>query len=176
MSGFSHLDDAGRVRMVDVAGKVPTDRRAVARGRVSMNPDTFEKIMTKTAAKGNVLETARIAGIMAAKRTPELIPMCHPLQIRHVAVDFIPDEAAHAIEIEAVVRTFDQTGVEMEALTAAAVAALTVYDMCKSYDREMVISDIRLMEKSGGKSGHFIRGGKAADTEASGSGTGEPDL
>jgi len=143
--------------MVDVTEKRPTLRVAVAQGIVSMNPDTFEKIMNQTAQKGNVLETARIAGIMAAKKTSELIPMCHPLNITHIAVDFFPDTAKNKIRIEAAVRIIDQTGVEMEAMTAVSVAGLTIYDMCKSYDREMMISDICLIEKSGGKSAVFIR-------------------
>ncbi len=157
MSKFTHIDKQGRVRMVDVTQKKPTLRVAVAQGTVSMNPDTFEKIMNQTVQKGNVLETARIAGIMAAKKTSELIPMCHPLNITHIAVDFFPDKTKNKIRIEAAVRIIDQTGVEMEAMTAVSVAGLTIYDMCKSYDREMMISDICLIEKSGGKSGVFIR-------------------
>jgi cyclic pyranopterin phosphate synthase len=157
MSDFTHIDTQGRVRMVDVTEKKPTLRIAVAQGNVSMNPGTLEKIMSRTTAKGNVLETARIAGIMAAKKTPGLIPMCHPLNISHISVDFFPDKTKHLIRIEATVRIIHQTGVEMEALTAVAIAGLTIYDMCKSYDREMVISDICLLEKSGGKSGDFVR-------------------
>lgn len=157
MSEFTHIDKQGHVRMVDVTEKRPTLRVAVAQGIVSMNPDTFEKIMNQTVQKGNVLETARIAGIMAAKKTSELIPMCHPLNITHIAVDFFPDTAKNKIRIEAAVRIIDQTGVEMEAMTAVSVAGLTIYDMCKSYDREMMISDICLIEKSGGKSGVFRR-------------------
>ena len=125
-----------------------------------MNQTTFEKIQNQTIKKGNVLETARISGIMAAKKTSELIPMCHPLNITHVQIDFFPDHATNSIRIESSVRTVDQTGVEMEALTAVSVAALTVYDMCKSYDREMTISNITLLEKSGGKSGTFVRADK----------------
>jgi len=157
MPEFTHIDKQGHVRMVDVTEKRPTLRVAVAQGIVSMNPDTFEKIMNQTVQKGNVLETARIAGIMAAKKTSELIPMCHPLKITHIAVDFFPDTAKNKIRIEAAVRIIDQTGVEMEAMTAVSVAGLTIYDMCKSYDREMMISDICLIEKSGGKSGVFRR-------------------
>ena len=157
MSEFTHIDKQGRVRMVDVTEKEPTVRVAVAQGIVSMNSDTFDKIMNQTVQKGNVLETARIAGIMAAKKTSELIPMCHPLNIKHVAVDFFPDKVKNNIRIEAVVRLIDQTGVEMEALTAVSVAGLTIYDMCKSHDRKMIISDICLIEKSGGKSGVFMR-------------------
>jgi len=158
MTEFTHLDEEGRVRMVDVTAKTATVRTALAGGEVRMRAETFELIRDGKVKKGNVLETARIAGIMAAKRTSDLIPMCHPLNITHVQVDFIPDETAHAIGIRARVRALDQTGVEMEALTAAAVAALTVYDMCKSHDREMTISGIQLLEKSGGKSGAYRRG------------------
>ena len=160
MPSFTHIDEKGNVRMVDVTEKNPTARKAVAQGIISMNPDTFRMIKNRKVKKGNVLETARIAGIMAAKKTPDLIPMCHPLNITHAAVDFYPDESSNNIRIEATVRLFGQTGVEMEALTAVSVAALTVYDMCKSYDREMTISDICLLEKDGGKSGKFIRAKK----------------
>ncbi|MBC2737015.1 MAG: cyclic pyranopterin monophosphate synthase MoaC [Desulfobacteraceae bacterium] len=158
MGSFTHLDAQGRVRMVDVGNKTPTDRRAVAQSVVVMQPETFDRITDQTIKKGNVLETARIAGVMAAKKTAELIPMCHPLALRHVAVDFFPEAAAHRIRIEAAVRVIDQTGVEMEALTAATVAALTIYDMCKSYDRGMAIVDTWLLSKSGGKSGEYARG------------------
>src|SRR5210317_95813 len=157
MSSFTHIDDQGHVRMVDVTDKQPTVRMAVAEGLVSMKPETFQLIRDQKVKKGNVLETARIAGIMAAKKTSELIPMCHPLSLTHVQVDFEPDETNSRIVIEASARTVDQTGVEMEALTAVTVAALTVYDMCKSYDREMTISSIQLLEKSGGKSGTYKR-------------------
>jgi cyclic pyranopterin phosphate synthase len=155
MSKFTHIDKEGHVRMVDVTDKKPTLRIAVAQGVVSMKPKTFEKILNQTIKKGNVLETARIAGIMAAKKTSELIPMCHPLNITHVAVDFFPDKIASLIRIKATARIVDQTGVEMEALTAVSIAALTIYDMCKSYDREITIFDICLLEKSGGKSEDF---------------------
>ncbi len=157
MPKFTHLDKKGHVRMVDVTDKKPTLRIAVAQGVVSMKPETFGKILNQTIKKGNVLETARIAGIMAAKKTSELIPMCHPLNITHVSVDFFPDKIASLIRIKATARIVDQTGVEMEALAAVSVAALTIYDMCKSYDREITISDICLLEKSGGKSEDFIR-------------------
>jgi len=160
MPDFTHLDSEGRVRMVDVSDKAATTRVALAQGQVSMNSDTFEKIYSQTVKKGNVLETARIAGVMAAKKTAELIPMCHPLNISHAQLDFFPDHAAHSVRIEASVRLTGQTGVEMEALTAVSVAALTIYDMCKSYDRGMLISDICLLEKSGGKSGKFVRSEK----------------
>ncbi|MBC2717390.1 MAG: cyclic pyranopterin monophosphate synthase MoaC [Desulfobacteraceae bacterium] len=157
MSDFTHLDEKGHVRMVDVSGKAPTDRVAVAQAKISMTAQTFFKIVNNDVRKGNVLETARIAGIMAAKKTPDLIPMCHPLNIGHVQVDFSPDEENNTIAITASVRILDRTGVEMEALTAVSVAALTIYDMCKSHDRAMVISDICLKQKSGGKSGTYIR-------------------
>jgi len=157
MSSFTHIDEKGHVRMVDVTEKTPTVRVAVAGGSVFMKPETFRMIRDQEVKKGNVLETARIAGIMAAKKTSELIPMCHPLSLTHVQVDFEPDEINNRISIEASVRTIDQTGVEMEALTAVSVAALTVYDMCKSYDREMTVSSIQLLEKSGGKSGTYKR-------------------
>ena len=157
MSSFTHIDKNGRVRMVDVTEKEPTVRVAVAGGTVSMKPETFRMIRDQKVKKGNVLETARIAGITAAKKTSELIPMCHPLNLTHVQIGFEPDETNSRICIEASVRTIDQTGVEMEALTAVSVAALTVYDMCKSYDREMTVSSIQLLEKSGGKSGTYKR-------------------
>ena len=157
MSSFTHIDEKGQVRMVDVTGKDTTVRTAVAQGIVSMNPETFEMIQNQKVKKGNVIETARIAGIMAAKRTSDLIPMCHPLTITHVQIDFYPEQTSNAIRIEAAVRIIGQTGVEMEALTAVSVAALTIYDMCKSYDRGMTISNICLMAKSGGKSGTFKR-------------------
>ena len=157
MSNFTHIDDEGRVRMVDVTDKRATARTAVAAGAIFMSAETFELIRNQKVKKGNVLETARIAGIMAAKKTSELIPMCHPLNITHVQIDFTSDEARGCIGIEAAVRTIDQTGVEMEALTAVSVAALTIYDMCKSYDKEMTISKIQLLKKSGGKSGTFKR-------------------
>ncbi len=159
MSGFTHIDEQGHVRMVDVTHKKPSLRIAVAQGVISMTPATLETILNQSVKKGNVLETARIAGIMGAKKTAGLIPMCHPLNITHIQIDFTPDIPRNAIKITAQVRILDQTGVEMEALTAVSVAALTIYDMCKSYDRAMVISDIALVEKSGGKSGHFKRTG-----------------
>jgi cyclic pyranopterin monophosphate synthase len=157
MNDFTHIDNQGRVRMVDVTEKGYSDRKALACGKITMTQNTFEKIQNQSIKKGNVLETARIAGVMAAKKTSGLIPMCHPLNITHVAVDFVPDKDKSAICIRASVRLRGQTGVEMEALTAVSVAALTIYDMCKSYDKSMVISDIRLMEKSGGKSGVYVR-------------------
>jgi cyclic pyranopterin phosphate synthase len=143
--------------MVDVTAKAPTERMARAQAVVAMAEKTFALIVDQKVKKGNVLETARIAGIMAAKKTSDLIPMCHPSNLTHAQVDFYPDPDAHAIRIEATARIVDQTGVEMEALTAAAVAALTIYDMCKAYDRGMVVSDICLLEKRGGKSGSWLR-------------------
>jgi cyclic pyranopterin monophosphate synthase len=157
MSSFTHIDDEGRVRMVDVSEKQPTVRTAKAQAVVQMQPRTFEKIFSQKIKKGNVLETARIAGIMAAKKTSDLIPMCHPLNITHAQIDFFPVDSDSSIRIESMVRLTGKTGVEMEALTACSVAALTIYDMCKSYDKAMVISDICLLEKTGGKSGTFRR-------------------
>jgi cyclic pyranopterin phosphate synthase len=142
--------------MVDVSDKSETRRVAVARGRIGMKPETLERILDNSVSKGNVLGTARIAGVMAAKRTADLIPMCHPLNLTHVRVDFFPDPEACAVFIEAEASLTGRTGVEMEALTAVSVAALTIYDMCKSYDKGMVISDIHLKSKSGGKSGTFL--------------------
>jgi len=156
VADLTHFDDQGKVRMVDVTDKAETVREAVARGSISMRQSTFRLIMNKEIAKGDVLAVARVAGIMGAKRTPDLIPMCHPLTITSVTVDFTPVEAKNRIDIEARVKITGKTGVEMEAFTAATVAALTIYDMCKAVDREMVISDIHLVEKSGGKSGRFV--------------------
>lgn len=157
MSDFTHLDTEGRVRMVDVGGKEKTKRTAVAVGTISMEPDTLSRIMDEKVKKGNVLETARIAGVMAAKKTSSLIPMCHPINITHAQIDFSSDPENSCIRIEASASLTERTGVEMEALTAVSVAALTIYDMCKSYDRAMVISGIMLRSKSGGKSGTFKR-------------------
>jgi cyclic pyranopterin phosphate synthase len=157
MPSFTHIDSTGRVKMVDVTDKPPSLRTAVAQARLVMKTDTLEKIKRQTIRKGNVLEAARIAGIMAAKKTAELIPLCHPLNITHVQIEFAPDPVNNALDIAAEVRLVGQTGVEMEALTAASITALTVYDMCKSYDREMLITGIALVKKSGGKSGTYIR-------------------
>ncbi len=156
-SSFSHIDKKGHVRMVDVTDKKPSERIAIAQGVISMNRETFEMIQNQKVKKGNVLEAARIAGVMAAKKTSDLIPMCHPLNITHISVDFYPDKNACCFRIESLVKIINKTGVEMEALTAVSIAALTVYDMCKSYDRGMTISDICLLKKSGGKSGIFAR-------------------
>lgn len=157
MGKLTHIDDQGRVRMVNVTDKPQTERVARAQAVVSMQADTFAMIRDRNVTKGNVLETARIAGVMAAKRTAEWIPMCHPLNLTHAQVDFFPEPSGTAIRIEAVVRVTAQTGVEMEALTAATAAALTIYDMCKAYDRAMAVSDVFLLEKSGGKSGTWRR-------------------
>jgi cyclic pyranopterin monophosphate synthase len=155
--GFTHFDAAGNAVMVDVSAKPATDRTATARARVVMAVATLVMIEAGTAKKGDVLGVARIAGIMAAKRTSDLIPLCHPLPISAVVIDLTPDRATHAIEISATVRTTGQTGVEMEALTAASIAALTVYDMCKSVDRGMRIEGLRIVHKAGGKSGEFTQ-------------------
>lgn len=153
--GFTHFDQAGNAIMVDVSAKPVTSRTATARARVVMQPATLAMIQQGTAKKGDVLGVARLAGIMAAKRTADLIPLCHPLPISSVTVDLLADPAANAVEITATVRTTGQTGVEMEALTAASVAALTVYDMCKAADRSMRIDGLRVTQKAGGKSGDF---------------------
>jgi cyclic pyranopterin phosphate synthase len=152
-SHFTHFDAAGQAHMVDVAGKAVTKRIARAGGRIAMQPATLASIRAGTASKGDVLGVARIAAIQAAKRTAELIPLAHPLPLTHVRVDYAFDAASVAIEVTA--ETLDRTGVEMEALTAVAVGLLTIYDMCKSADRGMRIEGVRLLEKSGGKSGHF---------------------
>jgi cyclic pyranopterin monophosphate synthase len=157
VSGFTHFDAAGNAAMVDVTGKAITDRTATARARVVMSPDTLAMIQAGTARKGDVLGVARLAGIMGAKRTADLIPLCHPLPITAVTVDLVPDPDAGVVEIAATVRTSGQTGVEMEALTAASVAALTVYDMCKAVDRSMRVEGLRVVHKAGGKSGEFIQ-------------------
>ena len=155
MARLTHFDKEGKAAMVDVGAKPETDRVAVARGRVTMKPETLALVKAGETGKGDVLGVARLAGIMAAKRTSELIPLCHPLALSSVAVDLALDEAGSAVEIEARVKLTGRTGVEMEALTAVSVAALTVYDMCKAVDRAMTISDIRLVHKSGGKSGTY---------------------
>ncbi len=152
---LSHLDAEGHARMVDVSAKAETLREATARGRVVMLPATLALIVEGQLPKGDVLAVARVAGIMAAKRTPDLIPLCHPIPISGVELLLTPDAEASSIEIEATVRTTGQTGVEMEALTAVSVAALTVYDMCKAVERGMRIEAVRLVAKSGGKSGEF---------------------
>lgn len=155
MSDFSHFDDKGDAVMVDVSGKAETARVAVAAGSVVMQKATLDKIMAGGMKKGDVLSVARLAGIMGAKRTPDLIPLCHPLNLSSVAVELSCDPARSAVDITATCKIAGRTGVEMEALTAVAVAALTVYDMCKAVDRGMRIGDIRLLHKSGGKSGTY---------------------
>lgn len=157
LSGLTHLDPEGKARMVDVTAKAETAREAVARATLRMRPATLAAIRAGGVAKGDVLGVARIAGIMAAKRTAELIPLCHPLRITGIEMGFELDEADSAVRIEARVRTVDKTGVEMEALSAAAVAGLTIYDMVKAIDRGMVLTDLGLVEKAGGRSGHWVR-------------------
>jgi cyclic pyranopterin phosphate synthase len=156
MSGLTHFDERGASRMVDVSGKPETERRARASGLVRMRPETLALILDKKVAKGDVLDVARLAGIMAAKRTGDLIPLCHPLGLDAVEVDLAPTDD-RTLRVEATVRVHGRTGVEMEALTAVTVAALTVYDMCKAVDRSMTIDLVRLDEKSGGRSGDYRR-------------------
>ncbi|HQL00266.1 MAG TPA: cyclic pyranopterin monophosphate synthase MoaC [Smithellaceae bacterium] len=157
MSKLSHIDDQGRIRMVDVTGKDKTVREAVARGEIRMRPQTLSRIVSGSVTKGNVFVTAKIAGILAAKKTGDLIPLCHPLALTEVDLSFDPDQENSRVVIEARVRTVGPTGVEMEALTAVSVAALTIYDMCKAVEKEMTIGNIMLVKKSGGKSGRYIR-------------------
>jgi cyclic pyranopterin phosphate synthase len=160
MSKLTHVDDAGQARMVDVGDKPETARVAVASARLRTRTDVVEQIAGRALAKGDVLAVARVAGIMAAKRTAELIPLCHPLPLDAVTVDF--ELAGGEVAVRAAARTHGRTGVEMEALTAASVAALAIYDMCKAVDREMIIERVQLEEKSGGKSGHFVRAREGA--------------
>lgn len=157
MAKLSHLDSEGRARMVDVTKKDVTHRIAVARGTVFMRPETLALILENKVEKGDVFSVARVAGIMAAKKTPELIPMCHPLNLTSVEIFLAPQQNPARVEIEAVVKVTGQTGVEMEAMTAVSACGLTIYDMCKAADRAMSISEVRLVKKSGGKSGTFIR-------------------
>lgn len=160
--GLSHVDEQGRARMVDVGAKPDTERTAIARGRVHMQPGTLALVQANAVKKGDVLTVAQIAGIQAAKRTHDLIPMCHPLLLSHVSVDLTPVQSGGRawVDIQATVRTTGKTGVEMEALTAVSVAALAVYDMCKAVDRAMSITDVRLEHKSGGRSGEWNREGE----------------
>ena len=153
---LTHLDDAGHARMVDVGGKPATRREAVAVGSVVMRPETLALILAGELEKGDALATARIAGIMAAKQTPTLVPLCHPIPLSRVAVDLEPDESASAVHVTATVATTAQTGVEMEAMTAVCVAALTLYDMCKAVDRGMRFEGVRLVRKTGGASGDIV--------------------
>lgn len=155
MKNFSHLDAGGKVKMVDTSAKKESDRRAVASARVLMSPETIETLLSHGSPKGNPLEAARLAGIMGAKRTADLIPLCHQIRLTHVEVR--ANLAGYGVSIEAEARATAQTGVEMEALSAATIAALTIYDMCKAVDRGMVITDIRLEEKTGGEGGDYKR-------------------
>ena len=155
MAELSHLDKDGKAAMVDVSAKAPSEWVAVAKGAITMMPETLALIQDGGVAKGDVLSVARLAGIMGAKRTPDLIPLCHPLALSSVKVELVPDPERAAVDIAATCKVVAATGVEMEALTAVAVAALTVYDMCKAVDRGMVIGEIRLVHKSGGKSGTY---------------------
>ncbi|MDT8441940.1 MAG: cyclic pyranopterin monophosphate synthase MoaC [Desulfuromonadales bacterium] len=158
---LTHFDADGQAIMVDVGDKAVTRRLAVARGEIRMRAETLRRILDQKIEKGDVLAVARLAGIMAAKQTPALIPLCHPLLIDSVRLEFRPDQERNLVEIEASVGVDGRTGVEMEALVAVSVAALTIYDMCKAIDRDMVIGAVCLLEKSGGRSGHFRRGGDA---------------
>jgi cyclic pyranopterin phosphate synthase len=160
MNDLTHFDESGRSRMVDVSEKKPTLREAVATGTVSMQPETFERIMSGRIQKGDVLAVAQVAGIMAAKKTGTIIPMCHPLNLTSVSMQFIPHAERNQIEVQATAKIIERTGVEMEALMAVSAACLTVYDMCKAIDRSMSISDIRLLKKSGGKSGTYTYTGE----------------
>jgi cyclic pyranopterin phosphate synthase len=157
MTKLSHLDEQGRARMVDVSAKEITSRTAIAIGSVHLRAETLALILEDRIEKGDVFSVARVAGIMAAKKTAELIPMCHPLNITAVEIELTPYNEPARVDIEATVRVSGKTGVEMEAMTAVAVAGLTIYDMCKAVDREMTLGEIRLVKKSGGKSGTFIR-------------------
>lgn len=154
---LTHLDENGQVVMVDVGDKEITSRVARSRGTIHMSRESYTAILTDSVKKGNVFATAKIAAIMAAKNTSNTIPLCHPLPINQISVEFFPDDETSSIEVETTVRVSGKTGVEMEAMHAASIALLTIYDMCKAIDRSMVIDGIRLMEKSGGKSGHYIR-------------------
>jgi cyclic pyranopterin phosphate synthase len=155
---LTHFDERGAARMVDIAAKAETHRVATAAGTIRMKPETLAIVLSGTARKGDVLGVARIAGIQAAKRTSELIPLCHPIALTSVRVDFTPDEKKSLVECRATVECTGRTGVEMEALTAVHIALLTIYDMCKAVDRGMTITDVQLLHKAGGKSGEFVRG------------------
>ena len=157
MTDFTHFNEQGRARMVDVGAKAPTRRTALAGARVLVSPETFALIRTGGMKKGDVLAAAQIAGVMGAKRTWELIPMCHPVAVEGIDLSLTLDEARCCVDIRAAVRCDGRTGVEMEALTAASTAALTVYDMCKAVQRDIVITDVRLLEKTGGVQGDFVR-------------------
>jgi cyclic pyranopterin phosphate synthase len=171
MNEFSHLDKTGQLRMVEVADKPVTLRQATATCRILVGPKVFPRLLAADLPKGDVWAAARLAGIMAAKNTAQLIPLCHPLPLTGVDIDFTPEPEAQAVAIRAEVRTQARTGVEMEALVAASVAALTIYDMCKAVDREMVISDLVLVEKSGGASGEYHRPPSGNSLKRAGHGT-----
>jgi cyclic pyranopterin monophosphate synthase len=158
--GLTHLDTTGKARMVDISEKAITQREAVTRGVVYMKPETCQLILDNQIAKGDVFSAAKIAGIMAAKKTWDLIPLCHPLELTHIDLSFQPLQQGNGVEITATVGCLARTGVEMEALTAVSVAALTIYDMCKAVDKAMVISEIRLISKKGGRSGEYVRAGE----------------
>ena len=155
VSGLSHIDEQGRAAMVDISDKVPCVREAVAAAKVSMSESAFAQLVAGNNKKGDVLAVAKIAGIQAAKKCSDLIPLCHPLQLSAIDIDFVLDDNMHCVNLRSRCKLTGATGVEMEALTAVSVAALTIYDMCKSADRSMIISDIKLIHKSGGKSGEF---------------------
>ncbi len=161
MTDLTHFDAEGKAIMVDVGDKPSTHRIAVARGAVTMQPETLARILEDRVEKGDVFAVARLAGIMAAKKTSDLIPLCHPLLISSITVEFSPDRERSRVEIEAAVKVNGQTGVEMEALTAVSVAGLTIYDMCKAVDKTMIIDTVRLAEKKGGRSGHFVNPGES---------------
>lgn len=156
MNKLTHFDKKGQAKMVDVSQKPKTLREAIARGTIYMKRTTFKKIMSGNIAKGDVLSVAKVAGIMAAKKTSEIIPMCHPLTLSHVEINFFPSEKENKIDIEAQVKVKGQTGVEMEGMVAVATAGLTIYDMCKAIDRGMLLTDIHLVKKTGGKSGTYL--------------------
>ena len=158
MQRLTHFDKNGRAKMVDVSGKAETLREAIVCGSIHMKKDTFKKIMSGKIAKGDVLSVAKVAGIMAAKKTSDIIPMCHPLNISHIDINFYPCEKENRIDIEAKVKIEAKTGVEMEGFVAVAASCLTIYDMCKAIDRGMVISNIHLVKKTGGKSGTYVAG------------------
>jgi cyclic pyranopterin phosphate synthase len=168
MSGFSHIDEGGRARMVDVGEKSPTRRRARAETSVVMNPETLDALAEQRVPKGDVIAAARLAGIMAAKQTPDLIPLCHHVAVTSVAVDLVADPLLPGLRVTAEASALDRTGVEMEAMTAAAVAALTVYDMCKAIDKHMEITGLRLLEKHGGRSGDWNRASDANAADGAG--------
>ena len=155
-ANLTHFDAAGQAHMVDVSAKTETHRRAIAQGRITMLPATFAKLAAGNAAKGDVLGIARLAGIMGAKQTGSLIPLCHPIPLTSVTVEFASDAAGSTVTCTATAETVGRTGVEMEALTAATISLLTIYDMCKAADRGMTITDVKLLQKQGGKSGHWV--------------------